>query len=261
MKAPESSVIADSPLAPAPVVDPQITALRQLGADRFDPVRFHYLEALAQRAAAHQGRVKRILDTRLASAMAALQQDFEQRILQAKKAIDELSPAHPDAATALKLQLASGDIAGVMRSVAIQARPAQAASLRDLVRELAQQPSENADAGLNAYLPWRPELKTVRHFRNTWSKLSVDRQVTKALGQAPKNAGPVNSHMLVLRSLAMMREISPDYLNRFMTYADTLLCLEQGDKAQQASTKKTADAEKSTKIKTRRKPTPSLVRP
>ena len=36
--------------------------------------------------------------------------------------------------------------------------------------------------------------------------------------------------MLVLRSLALMRDISPDYLNRFMSYADTLLCLDQGEK-------------------------------
>jgi hypothetical protein len=33
--------------------------------------------------------------------------------------------------------------------------------------------------------------------------------------------------MLVLRSLALMREAAPDYLNRFVSYADTLLCLEQ----------------------------------
>jgi hypothetical protein len=47
------------------------------------------------------------------------------------------------------------------------------------------------------------------------------------MGQAPKNAGPINSHMLVLRALTLMREASPDYLNRFICYADTLLCLDQ----------------------------------
>ena len=261
MKTPERNKLADSPGVPAADVDLQISALRLLGVDRFDPVRFHYLEALSQRVAAHQGRVKPILETRLASAMASLQQDFEQKRLQAKKAVDELSLAHPDAAAALRRQLDSGEVGGVMRSVAVHARPAQAASLRDLVRALAQQSSESVEVGLHVDASWRPELRTARHFRNTWSKLSVDRQLKKALGQAPKNAGPVNSHMLVLRSLAMMREISPDYLNRFMSYADALLCLEHGATAQQASIKKSADAEKSTKMKTRRKPTPSLVRP
>jgi len=59
--------------------------------------------------------------------------------------------------------------------------------------------------------------------------------VTQALGQAPKNAGPINSHMLVLRSLALMREISPDYLNQFTSYVDALLCLDQYDKEAKSS--------------------------
>jgi hypothetical protein len=78
----------------------------------------------------------------------------------------------------------------------------------------------------------------VRHFRNTWSKLSADRQVAKALGQGPQNAGPINSHRLVLASLALMREISPDYLNRFMCYADALLCLDQSGQLKPTSAKK-----------------------
>jgi hypothetical protein len=32
--------------------------------------------------------------------------------------------------------------------------------------------------------------------------------------------------MLVLRSLGLMRELSPDYLNRFMGYVDTLFFLD-----------------------------------
>jgi hypothetical protein len=76
----------------------------------------------------------------------------------------------------------------------------------------------------------RAELKSMRYFRNTWSRLSVDRQVTQAIEQGPENAGPLNSHLLVLRSLALMRDISPDYLNRFVSYVDTLLWLDQADR-------------------------------
>ena len=79
----------------------------------------------------------------------------------------------------------------------------------------------------------------MRQFRNTWSKLSANKQVTQALDRAPRNAGPINSHMLVLRSLALMRELSPDYLNRFVSYVDTLLCLDQGDKKKQTTVKTT----------------------
>jgi hypothetical protein len=70
------------------------------------------------------------------------------------------------------------------------------------------------------------EFKSVRQFRDTWSKHSAVRQVTRALEKGPKNAGPINSHMLVLRSLVLMRDISPDYLSRFVSYVDTLMSLE-----------------------------------
>ena len=45
------------------------------------------------------------------------------------------------------------------------------------------------------------------------------------MASGPQNAGPINPHMLVLRALGLLREISPDYLNRFMVHLDTLLCL------------------------------------
>ena len=49
--------------------------------------------------------------------------------------------------------------------------------------------------------------------------------------------------MLVLRSLGWMRDISPDYLNRFMGYADTLLALEESDKGK-ATVRKTSPVAK-----------------
>lgn len=40
--------------------------------------------------------------------------------------------------------------------------------------------------------------------------------------------------MLVLRSLGLMREASPDYLNRFMAYVDTLLWLDVAESVKPA---------------------------
>jgi hypothetical protein len=76
-------------------------------------------------------------------------------------------------------------------------------------------------------------------FRQQLHRISVQKQVTQAIAQAPQNAGPINSHMLVLRSLGLMRDISPDYLNRFMGYVDTLLVLEAAGQSK-ALTKKAA---------------------
>jgi hypothetical protein len=50
----------------------------------------------------------------------------------------------------------------------------------------------------------------------------------------------------VLRSLGLMRDISPDYLNRFMTHVDTLLRLDEADKGK-LPPKKAAPAAKTRK--------------
>ncbi|MDB5771395.1 MAG: hypothetical protein JWM42_1769 [Burkholderia sp.] len=226
----DHSEIADAPLDSSPDFDTLITSLRKAGADQFDPVRLHYIEALAKRAIAHQGSVKRMLDAKLAQALAAFKERFDLARCDAKETIARSVQQYPHAASDLQRLFAAGDFKGLRRLTATLKTGEHSTSLGALVRQLEQHSPENADARLEETAGPRAELKTIRNFRNTWSKLSVDRQVAQALEQAPKNAGPINSHMLVLRSLALMRDISPDYLNRFMSYADTLLCLEQSGK-------------------------------
>jgi hypothetical protein len=58
--------------------------------------------------------------------------------------------------------------------------------------------------------------------------------------------------MVVLRSLALMRDISPDYLNRFMSYVDALLCLEQVDREAPATPKAKPDAARAKAATSRR---------
>lgn len=83
-------------------------------------------------------------------------------------------------------------------------------------------------AELVAQLPSQPATSNaLRSLRQSLSQLSVAQHISEALDQAPQNAGPINSHHLMLRSLELMRELSPAYLQHFMTYADTLLFLEQ----------------------------------
>ena len=72
--------------------------------------------------------------------------------------------------------------------------------------------------------------------------MSVERQVSLAMKQGPKNAGPINSHNLILRSLSMMQEISPEYLSRMVSYVDTLLLLDPGEKEVPVKRKKAPPA-------------------
>jgi hypothetical protein len=230
--------IGDAPPDPSIDFGALIASLRMAGADRFDPMRLHYIDVLAKRGMAHQGRVKRMLDGKLAQALAAFKERFEQAQCDARVTIARTASQYPHADDDLQRLFIAGDFNGLSRFVASLKTSGQGVSLGALVRQLEQHAPENSDVRLEGNAGPRFELKTIRRFRNTWSKLSADKQVTQALDQPPMNAGPLNSHMLVLRSLALMRDISPDYLNRFISYADTLLCLDQCEKEKPGNAKK-----------------------
>ena len=177
-----------------------IEALRATGADRFDPVGFCFIEAMARRTVARRDGVKAILTAKLANALLAYNERFEQA---RTRAGDAVAPA-------------------------TQGRP-----LADLLAYIQQHAPEASNDMPADRIPRREEaageLKSLAYFRSTWSKLSVDHELAQALAQAPENAGPLNSHHLVLQSLKQMRDISPDYLKRFMSYVDALFWLEQAD--------------------------------
>jgi hypothetical protein len=216
----------------------EIVSLRMQGADQLDPVRFQFIEALARRVRQQQQDVQRILDGRLREALAAYRENLEQTQNDARETIARTREQNAAAADDLQRLFSAGDFTGVRRFVARLEKNEAQVSLADLTRHIAQNSPEDMLGGPAEDIGSRCELKTMRCFRNTWSKLSVDRQVAQAIEHAPENAGPLNSHMLVLRSLALMRDISPDYLNRFVSYVDTLLWLDQADRKNRPLVKK-----------------------
>lgn len=189
------------PAGPGPADSPSgqaLAALRARGAERLDPLRFHFLEALARRTAATRGTARALLEGRLARAV----DDYAARCAN----LPDTACAPGDEAPA------PGPLAELLAHIAGQNRSAFAGQLSD---------------GSDPAAP--TELKTLACFRDTWSKLRVDQQFHQALADEPENAGPLNSHFLVLRALRLMRDISPAYLQHFMAYADALLWLEQAD--------------------------------
>ncbi len=232
--------------------------LRGAGVARCDPVRFHYLEALARRVAAQAGPARHLLEQRLEAALAAYRTHHAVTRAAADAAIVRVAQARrelpAEAVTALRADWAAGDFSGVRRAIARLDTSDGVAELAALVRRLepghvatrvqAGSASQQRGASKDAVPPGqsgpRRELKSVRDFRATWSRLSVDKQVAQAMEQAPENAGPLNSHHLVLRSLALMRDASPEYLDRFMSYMDTLLRLDQAEKESKPPPKKSA---------------------
>jgi hypothetical protein len=219
----------DSGFSAAPPVEDgagRLAVLRAAGAARHDPPRIAYLEALARRAAGQPAAVRALLDIKFAAALAECERNFAAARQAALAETARASAAHPRAAAELAQLCESGDFAALRRRIAALGNGA--GPLAALVRHVERHAHDQAEHGHAAPAA---ELKAVRDFRDIWAQLSAERQLSHAIEQAPENAGPLNSHYLVLRSLELMRDISPAYLKRFLAYADTLLRLDQaGDK-------------------------------
>lgn len=230
MAQPNRVADAGPAIAAGPVADagPAIAALRAAGAHRFDPARFGFIEALARRAAGHQGALRRLLDHKLASALAAYSQRQVLALAEAGGLAERLAQAWPDAAGAVQRLYADGDLNGLHRLAAGLAGAERSGPLAGLVQQINQHGSAPAQAHAGGVAPAHTgELNALRYFRTSWSQLRVDQQLTQSLAKTPDNAGPLNSQRLVLQALGLLRQEAPDYLRRLMSSVDTLLWLDQ----------------------------------
>ena len=181
--------------------EPSLESLRAEGVQHHDPVRFRYLEVLAGRLPAQPPAVRQVLAGRLHAALA----DYAAR---ARAAAPVPPPATP--------------------------RAKAPSALEALNRDLAARARADADADVEAdadalmlHGPSISDLQSVRRFGEVWAEIAAEQQVAQAITRGPENAGPLNPHRLVLRSLALMQSLSPDYLRHFLSQMDSLLWLEQ----------------------------------
>lgn len=184
-----------------------LDAWRERGADRLDPIRFHFIEALDRRAAAHCGETRRLLDDRLSELIEAYAGDLERAASKANESATDTGSA------ALSTEPARETLAGLVGYLAASHAPADGSS--------------PAAAHAVPRHPAYPELEVLDYFRQTWSRVRSEKQLRQSLRKAPDNAGPLNSSSLVHRSLSLMRELSPGYLQQFLSYVDALSWMEQ----------------------------------
>lgn len=193
------SVAGEPPQDGLALLQARLASLRSEGAARLDPVRFHFLEALARRVPGQPDPVRRVLEGKLQVGLA----EYSRRWAQADK-----TPAPP-----------------VRRPGArtVARKPATPlAQLNEYIRAVAA-----AAPGAEGERPEENELASVRRFRRAWSSSRTHDQVEQAATRKPANAGPLNSHVLVLQSLALMQELSPDYLRRFLVQVESLQWLQE----------------------------------
>ncbi|MBY0409970.1 MAG: DUF2894 domain-containing protein [Burkholderiaceae bacterium] len=178
------------------MTQPTLQSLKAQGAHERDPLRFHYLEALERKIPTQPPAVQRLL--------------------------------------ACKLQAEIDAWAGIERTAAesqngTTQRPTQSplSPITQLNRDLAARINSDADLVQPQGPGTFAELRSVRHFSQVWSKIASDAAVQHLLSTGPDNAGPLNPHRLMQRSLHLMRTLSPDYLRHFWSHMDSLLWLEQ----------------------------------
>lgn len=188
---------SDAPRDPRALLD----SWRDSGADSADPVRFRFIEALARRASGYSGEAGRRLEERVAKLVA----DYGEVLARAsgEVPVSETPQQGPDALA---------DLAALRERLGRRAPPPPAAV-----------PMTHAPTLHRAHHA-EPELAD--YFRDTWARVSVDRQLRQSQAGVPENAGPLNTNHLVHRSLSLMREVSPGYLEQFLSYVDALSWLE-----------------------------------
>lgn len=199
-----------------------LDAWRASGADRVNRARFHLIDALARRAADHSGEVRGVLDERLATLIAAYSDEV--RRIEAGNGADtaeirgkgqDNAPATADCPPTQPTP-SRGPLAELVELFASRAAAAaqhEAPTARDAL------PSHRRERS--------PDLPMLDYFRETWSKFSAEKQLRHSREQVPDNAGPLNTNSLVHRSLSLMRECSPGYLQQFLSYVEALSWMEQ----------------------------------
>ena len=220
--------MSDSALRIRKILD----AWRQQNADRLSPWRFHFIEVLARRAAGHDGATRELLDERLSKLVEAYAADFDSAASRAGDAEGESAPSAP-------------------------ARGALGKLLDDLASHPAARDDDPSTRDAEPRAAALPTLGALDEFRNIWSEVRIESQIRQSLEQVPADAGPLNSGSLVHRSLTLMHELSPGYLQHFLSYIDTLSWMEQMNDGGSLSAKdgaRTASPAKRTRAKAPRAP-------
>ncbi len=235
----------------------RLAQLSKGGANRFDPVRFCYIASLVRRSAGKRASVYQHITHKALMALDDYQVRFQKARREAADIVARVCVEHPDSAGRIRERFADGDFKDVRRLGQRLDRGGRRRMLLSLTHQMARgqadtngnasQPSfderlrrqeneavqsvENSPTGGGTARKGRQAAPLSFHlFKATWEKHNADELVTHAIMDRPENPGPLNGQMLATRSLSAMRELSPNYLKRFVTYIEALFWLQRAGK-------------------------------
>lgn len=205
----------------------QLQLARARGVDALDALRLHYIEALLRRAEQRSGRLRHLLEARALAALTSHQARPDSASDMPPSAGGQSRPGRRALAELLG-QLSQAPMEPVQGGNRGQAFDEELQRLElDLIQALSPQLSLTGDVGAGAdkASPAR-ELRAARQLKQSRASELAIRLVEHAVQHGPVDPGPLNPHMLAIRALTTMRDLSPSYLARFVTYLESLFWVE-----------------------------------
>jgi len=188
-----------------------------------DPVRLRYIESLLLKAEKSAGALAPVLEGRVREAIS----DFRDGVSHRRRAAGDAGPGRRQCSGISQL-------VQLLNTQRDESHDPRDGSLDDALRqqelELVAAIAAEADVPPMAGTSGQDVLRAARSLQRAMVRLNADRAVAQAMADVPPEAGPLNPQRLAARSLHTMKELSPHYLGRFVSYIDTLFWLEQAAK-------------------------------
>jgi len=228
-------------------LEADLAALKALGGDHFDVVQFRFIESMTEKAGKRSEPVANIVANKAVAALTAYQSALERERQSVDTMIAEIGARHPAAVPELQALIDTHKFSAAKRLAAGLDRRTAKTPLAELLEGLEsrlQTADETSPRGpMSANLreqentliaadscetaaPPAGELSSAQYFRELRQQRAAQDRVSRALQEAPEDSGPLNPQKLVIRSMLAMRDLSPGYLARFVSYVDTLFWLE-----------------------------------
>lgn len=186
-----------------------LVQLAEQGAAEHDPLRFAYLSGLHARLSAMPRAPKRLwqkLESGLVECRSTLAQHHDRNdATAAKTRRPRLSP--------LLDMLNSDDDA-----------PAPENTLADLLGQQALRFLPDSGSSRDSR---RSTFHHLAPLRDAVARRQRQQRIRQLIGQAPPDAGPLNSHRIVAQALETLQQQAPTYLDHLVNYLDSLIALEQ----------------------------------
>lgn len=239
-------------------VQAEFESLKSHEAAHVDPVGFAYLQGLYSRFSLAENRDNEVLRDKLLSALLEYRTQYDLQRELANERVAAIRTNFPEVANDAESLFAASDFKKLEQLLVQQEQAQHKISklhgLRSLVNDINQQ-SEKATEPVEQKTSFEDlldeqeqrmldldgstssamkegggeqlELQSMRFFRESTKHAHIDSVLERAIDECPTNPGPHNPHMLSVKTLTRMRDISPAYLRRLGGYLETLMWLEK----------------------------------